>query len=135
MATEKLVLTFPASRVKERTISHFVRAFDLEVNIMKASISPDELGHMVVELEGALDRIDAAKAFMDERGIQWEALISDVRRIDENCTHCTACVTVCPSAALRVERPSMLVSFAGEKCIGCELCIPVCMYKAMEMSF
>ena len=133
MATEKLVLTFPASRVKERTISHFVRAFDLEVNIMKASISPDELGHMVVELEGALDRIDAAKAFMDERGIQWEALISDVRRIDENCTHCTACVTVCPTNALEVDRETMEVAFHADRCIACRLCIPVCGYKAMEI--
>jgi Fe-S-cluster-containing dehydrogenase component len=49
--------------------------------------------------------------------------------------HCTACISVCPTAALQVNRADMTVSFDSEKCIGCELCIPVCIYKAMEIQF
>ena len=134
MPTEKLVLTFPPERVKEPTVSRLVREYDLEVNIMKAAITPDEQGHMVVELSGEADQLASAKGYLDARGVLWEPLVSEVRRIEENCTHCTACVAVCPTQALAVEdRRTMRVAFAPEKCIACRLCIPVCGYRAMEI--
>ena len=50
-------------------------------------------------------------------------------------THCTACISVCPTKALDVKRANMEVSFKRDKCIACELCIPVCPYQAMEILF
>ncbi|MGZ3494021.1 MAG: 4Fe-4S binding protein, partial [Thermodesulfobacteriota bacterium] len=49
--------------------------------------------------------------------------------------HCTACISVCPTKALDVQRLNMEVSFKRDKCIACELCIPVCPYQAMEILF
>jgi len=135
MASEKLVLTFPPRLVREPITYHLVKDHDLRVNILRANISPDEAGHMVVELEGRKDQLDAGRRYLEEIGVSWQPLSRDVRWLEDRCVHCTACVTVCPSSALYVERPSMKVGFDGDKCIGCELCIPVCMYKAMEISF
>ncbi len=135
MASEKLVLTFPRRLVREPITYRLVKDHDLMVNILRASISSDEAGHMVVELEGSQDRLEAGRKYLEEIGVSWQPLSKDVRWLEDCCVHCTACITVCPSSALYVERPSMRVAFDSEKCIGCELCIPVCMYKAMEISF
>ena len=133
MATEKLVLNFPARVVREPITYHLVKDYGLMVNIMSASISPDEHGHMVVALTGEAEQIAEGKSYFDRAGVLWELLVQDVRWIEDRCVHCTACASACPTAALSAERPSMRVSFDGEKCIGCGLCVPVCGYDAMEI--
>lgn len=135
MPSEKLVLTFPPRLVREPITYHLVKDHGLKVNIMRASISPDEAGHMVVEIEGTPEQIEGGRTYMEAAGVNWQPLSKDVRWLEERCVHCTACVSVCPSAALSVDRDTMLVSFDAEKCIACELCIHACMYKAMEMQF
>jgi len=133
MASKKLVITFPPRLVQEPLVSRLVKEFDLMVNILRASISPDEAGHLVVELEGAAEQLAKGQEFMKQLGVEVVPLSTDVRWSEERCVHCTACITVCPSGALALDRGSMRVSFEGEKCLGCELCIPVCSYKAMEI--
>lgn len=135
MASEKLVLNFPPARVRQPVVYHLVKDFDLRVNILRASIGPDEAGHMVVEIEGTRPQIEKGRKYIESHGVKWQPLSKDVRWREDLCVHCTACISACPTGALRVDRASMTVSFDGEKCIGCELCIPVCGYKAMEITF
>jgi len=135
MASEKLVLTFPRGNVRVPVVYHLVKDYDLKVNIMRASISPDEAGHMVVEISGDKRRLEAGRKYIESAGVSWQPLSKDVHWLQERCTHCTACVSVCPTSALWVKRPEMEVKFDSEKCIGCELCIPVCIYKAVEIQF
>lgn len=135
MASEKLVLTFPRGIVRVPVVYHLVKDHDLKVNIMRASISPDEAGHMVVEISGDKRRLEAGRKYMESVGVQWQLLSRDVHWLKERCVHCTACVSVCPTSALHVKRPDMEVKFDGDKCIGCELCIPVCIFKAVEIKF
>ena len=133
--TEKLVLTFPPRLVQEPITYHLVKDHGLMVNIMRASISPDEAGHMVVELVGTKRQLEQGRQYMEKAGVSWQPLSKDVRWREDLCTHCTACVSVCPSQALSLNRETMEVSFDSDECIGCELCIPVCMYRAVEIQF
>ena len=133
MPTTKLVLTVPPNMVKEPITYRLVKDYGLMVNILRASISPDEAGHMVVELSGDREAIEGGRRYLLGANVKAASLEQDVRWSEEQCTHCTACVSVCPSGALDVDRGTMLVSFDSEKCIGCELCIPVCAYRAMEI--
>ena len=135
MPNKKLVLTFPKRLVHEPVMYHLVKDFDLQINIIRASISPDEAGHLVIEFDGTSEQLARGQAYLEEIGVQVEPLGREVRWREERCVHCTACVTVCPTQALTVERPSMKVSFRADKCIGCELCIPVCSFDAMEIDF
>jgi L-aspartate semialdehyde sulfurtransferase ferredoxin len=64
-----------------------------------------------------------------------QPLSQDIRRNDEKCTHCGACIAVCPTDALSVERDSMLVRFDDEECVACELCIKACPPRAMEIHY
>ena len=134
MAKKKIVLTFPPTVVKEPITYRLVKEHDLMVNIVSASISSDEQGHMVLELSGDTEKLDSGIKYLSDVGISWQPLEQDVRWIEEKCTHCTACITACPSEALIVDRHTMVVSFDRDKCIGCGLCIPVCSYDAIEIT-
>jgi len=135
MLSEKLVLKFPPRIVREPVVYHLVKDYDLKVNILRASINPDEAGQLVMEVEGTRKQLDSGHKYLDKVGVFVQPLSKDVRWREARCVHCTACVSACPTSALKVNRKTMEVSFDSEKCIGCELCIPVCFYKAMEIQF
>jgi Fe-S-cluster-containing dehydrogenase component len=116
-------------------VYHLIKDYDLRVSIMRASINPDEAGQMVLAIEGNKKQLEAGHEYLEKKGVLVQPLSKDVRWREDRCVHCTACISVCPTAALRVNRADMTVSFDSDKCIGCELCIPVCIYKAMEIQF
>ena len=135
MASEKVVLKFPPHIVREPIVYHLIKDYDLRVSIMRASINPDEAGQMVLAMEGNKKQLEAGREYLEKKGVLVQPLSKDVRWREDRCVHCTACISVCTTAALRVDRSTMTVSFDSDKCIGCELCIPVCIYKAMEIQF
>ena len=58
MPSKKLVLKFPPRIVREPIVYHLVKDHDLMVNILRASISPDEAGHLVIDVEGTGEQIE-----------------------------------------------------------------------------
>lgn len=135
MAEKKVVLEFPAALVGTPVASRLVSEHGLEINILRADIEPDQAGHLALALTGEPGNIRKALEYVEGLGIRVASLEEDVNWDEERCTSCTACVSVCPTGALSVERSSMDVSFDGEKCIACGLCIPVCPYDAVEVAF
>lgn len=136
MAVSRIVvLKFPRSVVYQPIVYKLVKDYDLELNILKASISPKEQGLMVLELTGAEENYKKGTDFLQEIGVDIQPISQDVVRDEERCTHCGACVVICPTEALYFERPSMRVNFDSSKCIGCEYCILACPPRAMALSF
>jgi len=105
------------------------------VNILRGNITPKEQGRLVIELTGKKRNLDAGMAYLSGLGVEVQSLAQDIKWYEKKCTHCTACIPICPSSALNVDREKMLVSFVKDKCIACELCIPVCPYRAIEIHF
>ncbi|MBU4414418.1 MAG: 4Fe-4S binding protein, partial [Proteobacteria bacterium] len=64
-----------------------------------------------------------------------QPLSKDIKRNEKKCTHCGACVPICPTEALVVDPKTRRVDFYSEKCIACELCINACPPRAMELHF
>jgi ferredoxin len=135
MQKKRVVLNYPTHLVDQPVISRMIKDYDLIVNIMRARITPKEEGRLVLEITGKKSSLDAGINYLKEMGVEIQPLAQDVKWYEDRCTHCTACVSVCPTKALDVSRPRMEVSFKRDKCIACELCIPVCPYKAMEILF
>ena len=133
MKKQRLVLTFPSSLVGEPITYRLVKDYDVVINILKAQVTPEEEGKLIVDLEAKEENLRSAVNYLKNLGVIIQPLKRDVRMNKDKCTHCTACVTVCPTKALTVDRKTMIVSFDSEKCIACELCIPACPYKAMEI--
>lgn len=112
-----------------------VRQFDLQINILRAQVKPRERGRMVVELVGEKANIDAAFKYLEDKGVQVDAVVQEMRYRPEKCVHCTACVAVCPTQALSVNPETRELIFDPGKCIICESCIPACWYQAIESQF
>jgi len=135
VVTKKIVLRFPKRLVERPIVYRLVKDYDLEFNILKASITPEEEGLLVLELKGDQKEYDKGINFLVKGGVKIESLSQDVTRNEERCTSCGACITVCPAGAFELEPGTRLVIFNNEKCIACGLCIPACPPRAMEVHF
>jgi ferredoxin len=133
--SKKVVLRFPKRMVNRPIIYRLVKDYDLEFNILKASITPEQEGLLVLELKGNQQEYDKGIEFLLKTGVKIQSLSQDVKRNEARCTQCGACVTVCPTGAFRLDPKTMLVMFENEKCIACGLCIPACPPHAMEVHF
>jgi ferredoxin len=133
--SKKIVLHFPKRLVDQPIVFHLVKEYNLEFNILKALFTQEEEGLMVMELRGDRRDYDQGIRYLTDTGVKIQALSQDVVRNEERCTHCGACVTVCPTDAFEVESSTKEVLFYNEKCVACELCIKACPPRAMELHF
>lgn len=133
--SKRIVLHFPKRLVDRPIIYRLVKDFDLEFNILKASVTPEEEGLMVLELNGEQTEYDKGIEYLTQAGVKIQSLSQDVLRNEERCTHCGACVTICPTSAFEVETSTRHIKFYNEKCLACGLCIKACPPRAMEVHF
>ena len=135
VVAKKIVLHFPKRTVDRPIICRLVKDYDLEFNILKASVTPEEEGLMVLELKGEQKEYDKGISFLVQTGVRIEALSQDVTRNEERCTHCGACITICPSGAFAIEPATRRVIFDNDKCLACGICLTACPPRAMEVHF
>ncbi|MCJ7605025.1 MAG: 4Fe-4S binding protein [Dehalococcoidales bacterium] len=133
--TKRIVLRFPKRLVERPIVYHLVKDYDLEFNILKASITPEQEGLMILELKGNRAEYDKGIGYLIKAGVKIESLSEEVTRNEDRCTSCGACITVCPTGAFRTDPATREVLFDNEKCIACGLCIPACPPRAMEVHF
>ena len=134
MSERRIVLHYPRTLIDQPIVSTLVKKFDLTVNILRASILPDQEGVMVVGLEGTEENVEKGVAWVEEQGVRVQALSVDVVRDDDVCTQCGHCIVVCPTGALRIDdRESQYVIFDTDECIACELCVAACPPRAMKV--
>ncbi|MCD6397588.1 MAG: 4Fe-4S binding protein, partial [Spirochaetaceae bacterium] len=117
--SRKIVLHFPPHATGKSVVCGLARDYGLEFNILKASITPGEEGLLIMELSGEQNDYDRGVKHLLEAGIQIQSLSQDVVRDENRCTHCGACVTICPSEAFSVDPDSKKILFAQDKCIVC----------------
>ena len=134
MSKKKLVLNFPPHLIDQPITYRLIAEKGLKVNILRARITPKEWGNMVVEVNGDKARVETGIGFLTDLGVEVEQLADEVKWREERCIHCTACLALCPTQALYVDRATMIVGFDREKCIACELCLSVCPYRAVEIT-
>ena len=132
MKRTSAILKFPRTLVDEPVMARVMREHDVEVNILQASITPEEAGRMFVFFSGAPGAVRGAIGALEERAVRVVLPARNIVRDEELCVHCGACVGQCPSGAFEVDRASGRVSLVGERCIACELCLPACSYGALE---
>ena len=135
VVSRRIVLRFPRRLVDQPIVSRLVRDFNLDFNILKALFTPEEEGLMVLEISGEQKDYDKGIRYLTDTGVRIQALSQDVTRNEERCTHCGACITICPTDAFELEPSTRRVNFYDEKCLACELCIKACPPRAMELHF
>jgi ferredoxin len=133
--SKRIVLHFPKRLVDQPIVCRLVKEYNLDFNILKASITPDDEGLMVLELKGKQADFDRGIGYLSKSGLRIQPLSQNVIRNEERCTHCGACVAICPAAAFEVDPVTRLVNFRDEKCLVCGICLTACPPRAMELHF
>ncbi len=133
--SKRIVLHFPSRLVDRPIVYRLIKDYNLEFNILKASVTPEEEGLMVLELKGEQEEYDKGIRYLTKTGVRIQSLSQNVIRNDERCTHCGVCITICPTGAFELEPLTRLVNFYNEKCLACGLCIKACPPRAMELHF
>jgi len=133
MQVKRIVLHFPPQLVNEPIIYKLSRDYELEFNILKASITPDEEGLLVLELKGEDDKYRRAIEYLTKAGVRTQPLSQDITVADEKCTSCGLCVPMCPTGAFEVAASSKKVEFSLDKCIACGICVDICPFDAIEV--
>ncbi len=135
MISKRIVLHFPHRLVDQPIIYKLVKDFDLTFNILKAYVTPQEEGLMVLELSGEDNNFNKSMEYLESCGLKIQPLSEDIIRNEIKCTDCGVCVPICPVGALEVDPITRKVNFYDNKCIACELCVRICPTKAMEVHF
>ncbi len=134
--TRKLMLFFPKCECEKPIIYHFVKDYDLVVNIFRAKVTPEEEGFLVLDLTGTPDNIEHALAFVREFNVTISDTVKGMVWSPTLCAHCGVCVAHCPTDALHMPDPATReVAFDGEACIECLACVRVCPFKACASAF
>jgi ferredoxin len=133
--SRRIVLHFPPSMTGQPVVCRLVKDFGLTFNIIRASISPGQEGLLVLELSGERKNYDKGIKYLTETGIDIQSLSQDVVRDEGRCTHCGACITICPTQAFALEPKTRKVLFDQNKCVVCGLCVKACPPRAMILYF
>ena len=133
--SKRVVLHFPRSLVDQAIMCRLAKEYNIDFNILKASVKPNEEGLLVVELTGTKADYERGMKYLRETGVKVQPLSQDVVRNEKKCTHCGACVVLCPTDALTVDPVTRVVNFNNAKCIACGICVPACPPRAMAISF
>lgn len=133
--SKRIVLHFPKRLVDRPIVYRLIKDYNLAFNILKASVTPEEEGLLILELSGEQQDYDKGIRYLTENGVRIQSLSQDFTRNEERCTHCGACITICPTGAFELDPVTRRVSFFNEKCVACGICIKACPPRAMEVHF
>ncbi len=135
MTSKRIVLHFPHRLVDQPIVYKLVKDYNLKFNILKAYVTPQEEGLMILELIGEEADFKRGIEYLASCGVKIQPLSQDVIRNEAKCTDCGVCVPICPTGALVIDPITRKVHFYDNKCIACELCVKVCPTRAMEVHF
>jgi L-aspartate semialdehyde sulfurtransferase ferredoxin len=128
---KRVTLTFPRTTIQIPIAYRLAKDFNVAANIIRAQVAPNQIGKMVLELQGDIDEIDSALEWMRFQDINVSVASSEIA-IDENsCVHCGLCTGVCPTQALILDPESFRLDFRRSRCIVCEQCVPTCPVNAI----
>ena len=133
--SRRIVLHFPPLVTGQPVVYRLARDYDLMFNILRASVSPGQEGLLVLELTGERANYDRGMQYLRETGIEVQPLSQDVLRDEARCTHCGACVTICPAGAFTRDSETQEIAFDHNRCVLCGLCVRACPPHAMSIVF
>ena len=129
---KRVTLTFPRRAIQMPVTYRLAKDFNVAANIIRATVAPNQIGKLVMELAGDIDQLDAAIEWMRAQNISVSLALGEII-IDENaCVDCGLCTGICPTEALTLNPETFRLTFTRSRCIVCEQCIPTCPVQAIS---
>ena len=77
MAKQVVKLTFPKDLIKKPVTFEMAKKFDVMPNIRRAKVT-DDVGEIVLELEGSQNDIEKGVEYLKKRGVIVEPVVGDI---------------------------------------------------------
>lgn len=129
---KRVTLTFPKRSVHIPITYRLAKDFNVAANIIRAQVTPNQIGTLVVELSGDIDQLDAALEWMQSQNIGVSLLSREIVIDEEICVDCGLCTGICPTEALNLNPETFRLNFTRSRCVVCEQCIPTCPVQAIS---
>jgi L-aspartate semialdehyde sulfurtransferase ferredoxin len=129
---KRVTIIFPKTAVQIPLTYRLAKDFNVAANIIRAQVAPNQIGKLVVELQGDIDQIDAAIEWMRIRDIGVYSASGEIAINTDLCVDCGLCTGVCPTQALVLNPETFRLDFRRSRCIVCEQCIPTCPVAAIS---
>jgi ferredoxin len=137
---EKYVLGYDSGKVSEPILWKLIKDFNVQVNILKASISPGLEGSLLVELHAEQNNdgenpIDKALAWLASIGVSCVSVAKRLTWDEDRCVDCGGCTGPCFSGALTMDRETWKLQVNKDKCTACGNCVKACPFGCYNLDF
>ncbi len=122
-------LKFSPDIVNKAIISDAMKKYNINFNILKADITPKG-GKMLIEIDG--EQVEEFIEYIEKRGIYVDPVKKVLKKDEEKCVDCGACVSLCPVKAICIKE-DWSVGIDNQLCIGCGFCTGSCPMKAITI--
>lgn len=133
MKSKRFVLTFPPDATGQPITYNLIKKYDIMVNIVKANVSPGEIGHLVIEMTAPAKVLKEGMDYIKQNNVECEPIDKKITCRQDLCIHCGACSAVCFAGALTMKSDTAELLFEPEKCVVCELCLKACPLKLFSI--
>jgi ferredoxin len=114
--------------VRQPLIASVILETSALLNIERASIDAVS-GEIVIEVSA--DKCNEVKEAFEHRGVKVVQLQMPVIMDEDECVHCGACVSICPTGTFRFEDWRVVADLG--KCIQCGACVTGCPQRALKL--
>ena len=135
MLKKKVIFTFSPQNVERPVTYQLIKKYGLWINILQAKFEPSSGGKLVLELKGEDEQIKEGLNFVRQIGVKIELLEQEVIWDEKKCTDCGACVSICPTGVLSLDKETFKLKFDYKKCIVCGNCVEACPLQAIKVTF
>jgi ferredoxin len=133
MSSKRLVLLFPEKIVTKPITYRLVKDYDLQFNILRAEITANIEGKILIEINGSTQQIEEGIKFLESEGITIQDASKDIIVDMERCVSCGVCPSLCITQALATDTVTHHLLFDKDKCILCGLCANSCPVNAIKL--
>lgn len=128
---KRVTLTFAQTMIQMPITYRLAKDFNVASNIIRAQVTPNQVGTLVLELSGVVDELESAIEWIKSQDIEVTVARGEISIDEENCVDCGLCTGVCPTEALILDKNTFQLKFIQMRCIVCEQCIPTCPVAAI----
>ena len=127
----KLKLQYSHETVNKPVLAELIAKTGLLVNILEAKVTTSQ-GEMVIDLPTQGNRVKEVVDYLRDSGVEVIELYSLIELDRSKCFSCGACISPCPTKALKFnDRFEVVVN--ETRCIGCRICAKACPIGAIKV--
>jgi len=130
--TVKLLLRYSPEALDKPILAQVIRQTSAELNILHAELDAAK-GEILIGVEAPPAEIEKLISLFKRNGIDAKKLEHAVELNRDTCMDCGACLSLCPTGALRLKN-DYSVELDDDKCILCEVCVPACPVRAIKVT-